>query len=267
MVVEDPSWPRITDLVYALGFEPEPVGVDERGLVPVALEAALGRGARAVIATPRGQNPTGATVDADRGHLLRAVLERHPDVLVVEDDYLAAIAGAPYVPLHGANARWVVIRSLAKVLGPDLRVAPMAGDALTISRIEGRQLLGPGWVSHLLQQASAKLWDSAGTRKLLVRAERTYAQRRSALVEALGEHGIPASGRSGLGIWVPVPEEAATVERLLALGWAVSPGERYRFEAPPGVRITTASLEPAESRDLAAALAGPLRGTSSTYDG
>ena len=171
------------------------------------------------------------------------------------------------MPLHGTNPRWVVIRSLAKVLGPDLRVAPMAGDPLTISRVEGRQLLGPGWVSHLLQQAAARIWEGAATRKLLVRAERTYAQRRAALVEALGEQGIAASGRSGLGIWVPVAEEAATVERLLGLGWAVSPGERYRFEAPPGVRITTASLEPAESRDLAGALADALRGTSATYDG
>jgi len=266
VVVEDPSWPRITDLVHALGLEPEPVRLDERGLVPDALEEALGRGARAVIATPRGQNPTGAASDADRGRLLRAVLARHPDVLVLEDDYLAAIAGAPYVPIHGENARWVVIRSLAKVLGPDLRVAPMAGDPLTVSRVEGRQLVGPGWVSHLLQQAAARLWESAATRKLLVRAERTYAQRRAALVEALGEHGIAASGRSGLGIWVPVAEEAVTVERLLGRGWAVSPGERYRFEASPGVRITTASLEPAESRDLAAALADALGGTSSTYD-
>ena len=220
-----------------------------------------------MIATPRGQNPTGAAVDADRGRVLREVLGRHPGVLVVEDDYVAPVAGAPYVGLHGTSERWAVIRSLSKVLGPDLRVAPMAGDPLTISRVEGRQLLGPGWVSHLLQQTAAQLWSTAATKKLLARAERTYAERRAALVEALAEHGITAQGDSGLGVWVPLAEEAATVQQLFDRGWAVSPGERYRFDAPPGIRITTTDLDPNEAKKLAAALDATLRTAPSTYAG
>lgn len=267
LVVEDPSWPRITDLIHALGLQPEPVRVDQRGLVPDELDQALGRGAKAVIATPRGQNPTGAAVDAERGRLLRELLGRHPDVLLVEDDYVAAVAGAPYVPLHGKSPRWAVIRSLSKVLGPDLRVAPMAGDSLTISRVEGRQLLGPGWVSHLLQQTAANLWASPATRRLLARAERTYAQRRAALVDALAGHAIRAYGRSGLGVWVPLAEEVATVQLLLERGWAVSPGERYRFHAPPGIRITTTSLEPNEAKELAAAIQAIVHTSGATYSG
>ena len=267
VVAEDPSWPRITDLLHALALEPEPAEVDQRGLVPDALEQALRRGARAVIATPRGQNPTGAAVDAERGRLLREVLGRHPDVLVVEDDYVAPVAGAPYVGLRGASERWAVIRSVSKVLGPDLRVALMAGDPLTISQVEGRQLLGAGWVSHLLQQTATHLWASAATRKLLARAERTYAERRAALVEALAAHGITAYGGSGLGVWVPLAEEAATVHGLLERGWAVSPGERYRFAAAPGIRITTTDLEPSEARELAVALEEVLRGGAATYTG
>src|SRR5215471_2493496 len=199
VIIEDPSWPRINDLVRAVGLRPEPVPVDQRGLIPAGLERALGRGARAVIVTPRGQNPTGAAVDEARGRDLREVLARHPEVLVVEDDYVAAVAGAPYVSLHDASLRWVVIRSLSKVIGPDLRIALVAGDEQTIARVEGRQLLGPGWVSHLLQQAAAELWDSPATRELLDRTTARYAERRAALVDALAGHGIPAHGRSGLG--------------------------------------------------------------------
>jgi len=265
VVVEDPSWPRIGDLLAALGLEPEPARVDQRGLVPDALERALQRGARAVVATPRGQNPTGAAVDAERGQRLGEVVGRHPDVLVVEDDYVAAVAGAPYVSLHAAGARWAVIRSLSKVLGPDLRVAPIAGDPLTISRVEGRQLLGPGWVSHLLQQTAAHLWASAETRTLLARAERTYAERRAALIEALAGYGIGATGGSGLGVWVPLAEEVAAVQQLLDRGFAVSPGERYRFDAPPGIRITTTSLEPDEAARLAAALDEIVHAPTATY--
>jgi DNA-binding transcriptional MocR family regulator len=265
VVVEDPSWPRITDLLLALGFEPEPVPVDQRGLVPGDLERALRRGAQAVIATPRGQNPTGAAVDAERGRILRDVLGRYSDVLVVEDDYVAPVAGAPYVGLHGMTARWSVIRSLSKVLGPDLRAAPMAGDSLTISRVEGRQLLGSGWVSHLLQQTAAHLWANTATKELLARAERVYGERRRALVEALAGYGISAYGRSGLGVWVPVAEEVSTVQQLLERGWAVSAGERYRFRTPPGIRITTTDLEPDEAEQLAAALDATLRTATAGY--
>jgi DNA-binding transcriptional MocR family regulator len=124
--------------------------------------------------------------------------------------------------------RWVVIRLLSKVLGRDLRVAPLAGDRLAISRVEGRHPLGSGWVSHILQQTAANLWQSAA-RKLLPRTARIYAERRAALVDALAVHGIRADGRSGLGIWVPLSEEVAVFQHLLERGWAVSPGELYRF--------------------------------------
>ena len=267
VVVEDPSWPRIADLVHALGLAIEPVAVDGRGLDPDLLHDALRRGARAVIATPRGQNPTGAAVDPARGRAVRAVLASYPDVLVIEDDYVARVADAPYVPLHGTGGRWAVVRSLSKVLGPDLRLALVAGDPLTISRIEGRQLLGPGWASHILQQVAALLLREKATAQVLARAERIYSERRRALVSALSVRGIEATGDSGLGVWVPLADEAATVGELLLRGWAVSPGERYRFHSPPGIRITTADLEPDEAEKLADAIAALRRASSSTYAG
>ena len=80
--MEDPSWPRITDLVHAVGLRPEPARVDRHGVIPGELVRALARGAKAVILTPRGQNPTGAAVDPDRAREIHQVLARRPDVLV-----------------------------------------------------------------------------------------------------------------------------------------------------------------------------------------
>jgi DNA-binding transcriptional MocR family regulator len=266
VVVEDPSWPRIADLVTALGLVPVPVRVDARGLVPDELERALASGARGVISTPRGQNPSGAALDEERARDLRRVFSGY-DVLLVEDDYLSVVAGAPYYSIHDGSGRWVLIRSLSKILGPDLRVAPMIGDALTIGRVEGRQLLGSGWVSHLLQQTAAGLWSSAPTKRLLVRAERVYAERRAALVAALAARGIDASGATGLGVWVPVVEEVPVVQELLVRGWAVSAGERYRFQTPPGIRITTTTLSTNEVDQLADAVREALAAGRVTYAG
>lgn len=184
---------------------------------------------------------------------------------MIEDDYVAAVSGAPYFGVHGSTRRWAVIRSLSKVLGPDLRLAPIVGDALTISQVEGRQLLGAGWVSHILQQAAVNLWHDAVDRGLLARAERDYTKRRDALVSALADRGLVSYGRSGLGVWVPLQEEVAVVQLLLEEDWAVSPGERYRFNTRPGIRITTTELEPKDAAKLAAALAAALQSSQATY--
>jgi DNA-binding transcriptional MocR family regulator len=151
------------------------------------------------------------------------------------------------------------------VLGPDLRVALAAGDPLTVSRIEGRQRLGPGWVSHLLQRLAADVLQDRRTGPRLAEAERTYATRRQALVGALLQRGIEASGDSGIGVWIPLPDEAAVVRELLVQGWAVSPGERYRFRSRPGIRVTTAALEPDEAEALADALASLRTAVARTY--
>src|SRR6185503_563653 len=163
--------------------------------------------------------------------------------------------------------RWLVVRSLSKVVGPDLRIAVAVGDPLTVSRIEGRQRLGPGWVSHILQQIAAVLLADEATAKLLARAERTYAERRRALVTALAAHGIEARGDSGLGVWIPLADEAAAVRELFAQGWAVSPGERYRFAAPPGIRVTVTTREPEEAERFAGALAALAQSPAGTYAG
>jgi len=265
--VEDPSWPRIGDLVRAIGLRTEPIAVDEAGLVPDRLAAALRAGARAIIATPRGQNPTGAAVDAQRAADIQHVLSGHPQVLVIEDDYIADVAGAPYAALHGRSERWAVIRSVSKALGPDLRLATLAADSLTTSRVAGRQLLGAGWVSHLLQQIVVTLRSDATTRRLLACAERHYTTRRTALVGALAERGITAYGRSGLGVWIPAEEETAIVQALAERGWAVGPGERFRYRAAPGIRVTTTTLQPAEARRLADEIAAVVTAQATTYAG
>ena len=267
VVLEDPSWPRIGDLVHALGLVVEPVSLDARGLEPDELAAALRRGARAVIATPRGQNPTGAAVDPKRAAELREVLAGHPDVLVIEDDYVGWVSGAPYVSARAPAGRWAVVRSLSKVLGPDLRIALVAGDPLTVSRIEGRQRLGPGWVSHLLQRLAAEVLLDPDTTPRLAETETTYTTRRRALVDALAARGMEARGDSGIGVWIPLPDEAAVVRELLVQGWAVSPGERYRFRSAPGIRVTTTALEPDEAEAFADALASLRAAPAGTYAG
>jgi len=259
VAVEDPGYAGVLDLVGALGLVPEPMPVDDLGPRPAALEAAVRAGARAVIVTPRAQNPTGAAFDETRARQLRALLDRHPDVLLVEDDHAGPVAGTPAFTLaHARKPKWAAVRSVSKSLGPDLRLAVLAGDATTVARVEGRQALGAGWVSHLLQGAVAALWADDAIERQLREAADTYTRRRRALLDALARRGVPAHGRSGLNVWIPVREEAATIAAMAAEGWAVRAGEPYRLRSAPAVRITVSTLAPEEAPMVAAALVRAL---------
>ncbi len=265
VAVENPGYAALYDLLRAHGLVLEPVEVDDRGMLPRALETALGRGASAVVITPRGQNPTGAALDRERAAQLREVLAAAPHALLIEDDHLGQIAGCDLHTTIAARQRWAATRSVSKAMGPDLRLAVLTGDAHTIARVQGLQQCGPGWVSHILQALVLALWQDDGVAAQVDGACATYVQRRLGLCEALAARGIRCHGASGLNVWVPVPDEAGVVGALLQRGWVVGPGAPYRLPASaPAIRVTTATLEPAEAQRLAADLAEILdpRGAS-----
>lgn len=251
VAVEDPCFTGVLDLLSSLSLVPVPVRVDDEGLLPAELRKAL-RSVSALVVTPRAQNPTGAAFSTRRARELRAVLAAHREVVVVEDDHAGTAAGSAYHTLiDRTRERWAVVRSVSKFLGPDLRVALLASDAQTHARVEGRQILGIRWVSHILQRIVVKLWRE----RSIQRAGRIYTERRNALLEAVAARGIHAHGASGLNVWIPVVEESATVQALLHEGWAVKAGERYRIQTPPAIRVTISTLEPAEAIRFADALA------------
>ena len=261
VAVEDPGYTAVLDLLSALGLIAEPVQVDDYGLRPVELREALRAGAVACIVTPRAQNPTGAAFDPRRARELRAVLSAHPGVLVIEDDHAGPVAGLPALTVvQPRQERWAVVRSVSKSLGPDLRLAVLAGDGLTVARVEGRRALGAGWVSCVLQEIVERLWSLPATARRLRAAAETYTRRRQGLIDALARRGVPARGRSGLNVWIPVAEEAAVLAHLATAGWAVRAGERYRLRSPPAIRITVATLRPSEAERLANDVARALSG-------
>ncbi|MFJ1672224.1 aminotransferase class I/II-fold pyridoxal phosphate-dependent enzyme [Streptomyces bottropensis] len=256
VAVEDPGWGSVLDLVPALGLRVVPVGVDDEGPLPDDVRTALVAGARALIVTDRAQNPTGAAVSAARARALRSVLGEHPETLLIEDDHGHRIVDQALHPLAGTTRSWAFVRSVAKAYGPDLRLAVLTGDAVTVDRVRGRQRLGPGWVSRLVQRAVVRLWSGGAVDATAVAA--AYGRRREALIGALALRGIEAHGVSGMNVWVRVPDETGAVARLLHAGWAVAPGARFRTNAPQGIRITVSTLTEQEVGRVAEAVASAV---------
>ncbi|MEU9100112.1 aminotransferase class I/II-fold pyridoxal phosphate-dependent enzyme [Streptomyces sp. NPDC048361] len=268
VAMEDPGYHHLLDLLQAMGLRTIAVAVDDEGMRPRELREALRAGARAVVCSPRAQNPYGGHFSAERRDALVEVLRQAPEVLVIENDHAAEIAGVELNSLtEGGLSRWAQVRTVTKYLGTDLRWAAAACDPVTLARHDGRLLLTSGWVSHLLQAAVLALFDDPSARLLVERAEVAYEKRRAAFVEELARRGIAAHGASGMNVWVPVRDESALVNGLRTRGWWVAAGARFRMAAAPGVRVTVAGLETARAARLASDFADTLGESAATYGG
>lgn len=263
VAVEDPGWTQLIDLLAADRMTVLPVPVDDDGPAPSGLAAALAAGARAFITTARAQNPYGSLMMQDRAAALRAVLSGHPDVVTIDDDHGAELASEGPHTLAGATQHWAYLRSASKAYGPDLRVALLAADETTHDRVAGRLRHTSRHVSRIIQGTWCDALTDHATQRLVRTAEQTYNERRQALLDALSAREVEAHGRSGLNVWVPVPDESAALSALLAAGYAAAPGSWFRIRSGPALRVTTATLDPAAAPRVADALADAVlrRGT------
>lgn len=258
VAVEDPGWRHFQDLLAADRLTPLPVSVDDAGPDPVALARALAAGAKAFVVTTRAQNPYGAVVEEQRARQLRAVLRDYPDVLTIDDDHGADITADSPHPLAEATRHWAYVRSASKAYGEDLRIALVAADAITHDRVAGRFRLTSRHVSRIIQSTWADALADHTTQRLMRTATERYDERRNALIESLAIRGVEAHGRSGFNVWASVPDESAALSALLAAGFAAAPGAWFRMRSGPGLRITTAALEPDQSERVADAVAAAV---------
>lgn len=262
VLVEDPAWPPLVALLRSLGFVVEPVPLDDQGAVPEALADRLGAGATAVVLTPRAQNPTGIDLPIERQQQIQAVLQDHPQTLLILDDHWGPLSDAPAPIVAPGLPAWLLVRSVSKFLGPDLRLAISTGDPDTIKRMTRQFTLGPRWVSRLVQRMAAQLLKDEHTEAQLKTARATYSTRRTALVEALRRRGLSVSSGSGVNLWLPVKDETAMVERMAARGYTVQAGQPFRLGTAPGLRISVGNLPSEKADDVAQALADSMLGPS-----
>jgi DNA-binding transcriptional MocR family regulator len=265
VALEDPCFLASIQTVRHAGYRALPVPVDEEGMAPDGLRAALEAGARAVVLTPRAQNPTGASLSAQRARELQDVLEDHPFVLVVLDDYYSFLSRRPFrSPLPPGHRRWALVRSVSKFLGPDLCLAVTATDPGTAERLALRLSPGTTWVSHLLQRLAHGVLTDRAAQELIERAGEHYAARNAEVAALLAARGIEIAPADGMSLWVPVPAPArAVAEGLARRGWHVRTGEEFLLE--PGtepshhLRVTVHDLTDAEAERFAEDLETVLR--------
>jgi DNA-binding transcriptional MocR family regulator len=264
VALEDPCFLTSIHTVRVGGYRPVPVPVDDEGMTVAGLRAALEQGVRAVVCTPRAQNPTGASLSALRAEELRAVLRDHPYVLVIEDDHFSMLSRRPFRSLIGPDhRRWALVRSVSKFLGPDMCLAVTASDPETAERLAMRLTPGTTWVSHLLQRLTLALVTDPAVAARIAEAGAHYAERNDAFADRLTALGLPASAGDGLNLWVALPVAARDVkEQLMRRGWLVRTGDEFALGEAPArdrLRLTVHDLSAADADRLADDIAAAVR--------
>jgi DNA-binding transcriptional MocR family regulator len=263
VLVEDPCFPPLLDLLEVLGAEPVPVPLDADGPQPGPLQRALGSSPVAFVLQPRAHNPTGVSMSTSRARELARLLRAGAaDLVVVEDDHSGDVAAAEDVSLGlHLPGRVLHIHSFSKSHGPDLRIAALGGPAALIDRIVARRMLGPGWTSRMLQRVLVELLTEDYGMTTVAEARRVYHARQQHLVRALAEHGVQVEPGDGVNLWLPVADERAAIVRMAAAGVRVAAGSTFRSGEPdrdglrgPHVRVTAGQVR-GDFAELGAALA------------
>lgn len=243
VALEDPTYATTIGLVKFMGLKPVALEMDAEGITPTSLQSALSKGCRAVVLSSRAHNPTGICTSPERAKELKQLVAAASETLFIDDDHSSALELAPYEGFFaGTAARWMVVRSVSKFLGPDLRVAVSAGDDDTISRLLRAQAYSMGWVSSLLQRLAGGLLHDPKTLALIKKAGGAYRARYSYMQQALQKIGIETLGSAGLNVWIQCDDEAAVAQRLMSSGWRIRTGAGFTLETMPGFRVTTAAM-------------------------
>lgn len=257
VLVENPGFPPLIDILEMAGADILGIDLDEEGLRADSLRSALSAHPVALYLQPRAQNPAGVSMSERRAEQIARLL-KGTDVVVVEDDHASYISESPLVSLGRHFARQTIhIRSFSKSHGPDLRIAALGGPADLIERVNLRRLLSSGWTSRILQAILVHLLTHEPSQASVDAARVEYARRRHRMVELLAAREVSTTGRDGINLWISVKSQQRALIQLAAAGIGVAPGTPFVVGEPATdhIRLTVGLVDEEDSLRVANAVA------------
>lgn len=229
LVTEPLSYPTILPICRLLGIQLHAAEMDENGVLPDSLEAAVKAcGAQTVYLVPTIHNPTTITLSEERRKAVAEIVKRN-DLSLVEDDIFRLLAPEPVpLPIQSyAPERTYYITSLSKTIAPGLRVGFIAAPAGMAENLAVQQMIAgaraPGVTLEL-----ARYWIGNGSAdRILAEIRNELSIRRLIALNVLG-HRNPLCAEGAMYLWLPVPEQ-----------WR--PGDFARAVEARGVRVTPGS--------------------------
>lgn len=262
------AYPGFLALARRSGLRLVTVASDAQGIDPGALEEACTvHRLRALYVVPTNDNPTTATLSAQRREAIARVAERHA-LLIIEDDAYGFLPEHPLPPLAALlPQRTWHIASVSKVLGPGLRVAfvrapDIAGAWGLTADLHETAIMAPP-----VNAAIVSAWIEDGTFDILRRAVRDEAMARQALARAVLAPDAFRAQPEGYHLWLPLPGTAKVddiINAVRPLGLSAIAGDAFAVVPEASTAALRVSIGGVISRDrleralgLLAVLMGP----------
>lgn len=272
VVVEEPSYFGALETFRAAQVRFLGVPTDGEGMRTEALEAVLARQRPKLIYTlPTFQNPSGCVLSLRRRRHLLDLAYRY-QVPVVEDDPYSDLRydGEPLPSLRAMDPHGHVIHlsSFSKVLFPGLRLGWLCAPRPAVRQLALVKQTVDLHSNTLGQWILERFLSRGLLARHLERVRGAYAQRRDAMLEALGAHA-PAGftwsrPEGGFYVWCRFSgalSQARLMERAAQEGVAYLPGEASFVEEPGAhaLRLNFSYASPEQIREGVSRLMRALR--------
>ncbi len=211
VALEDPVYPGALQTFDLCEPRYLPIPVRADGLDLDALEAVLQhQRPKFLYIVPTFQNPTGTTMPRARRERLVALTRAH-DLAIIEDDPYSALryAGEDVQPLRALDPDVIYLGTFSKTVAPGIRVGWMVMPDALRDKLYAMKEAADINSDRVMQQAVYEMMRTGFFPDHLNRIRAVYAERRTAMLDALGEYMPPdatwTEPEGGFFVWLTLP--------------------------------------------------------------
>mgnify|MGYP003674191371 CR=1 FL=1 len=240
---ESITYSGLRGIAKTIGSPLHGLATDQHGVEPAALdEAASKLNVRVLYQNPTLRNPTTETVPLSRRVELVEVARRHGIAIVEDDAYGFLPVNAPPAIAMLAPELTFYVASLAKCLGPGLRIAYLLTPRAMEPRDFEESLRAVSVMASPLTTAIVTRWIESGLADSILAAVRSETRaRRKVLANSLPKEMLIAA-EGCFHAWIRLPESQSRARvidwtRGYALGAVASDEFCYGITPPEAIRL------------------------------
>jgi 2-aminoadipate transaminase len=200
IVVEEPTYVGALQAWNAYGAEYATVKMDDEGMIPESLEAALRTGPKFIYVLPNFQNPSGATLSLERRKILVELADKYGVPIIEDDPYGQLRFEGEHIPPvivldseyrnHGGNVEGgnvLYMSTFSKILAPGIRLAWVIGPTDVIRKLVLAKQGADLHTSTFNQLAAYELAKTGLLNEHVKLIRNTYKERRDMMMESMAE--------------------------------------------------------------------------------